>query len=113
MVELSRALRALAHKPAFSLSVMWMFALGIAANVAVFSIFDGMYLDSLPYPDAQRLVYLSEAIPSRNIKQMGVAYLDLEAWGAGNGSFNSMSAFIEAGGYLTGAGDPLPGTYPS
>jgi len=55
-------IRALARRPGFSLGVIAMFAIGIAASTAIFSIFNGLFLCSLPFPAADRLVHLSEAV---------------------------------------------------
>ena len=61
MSQLKAALRSLPRKPRFSPAVIAMFALGIAANTAIFSIFDGLFLGSLPLHQPNQLLYLNEA----------------------------------------------------
>ena len=102
------ALCSLLRQPEFSLTVIAIFALAIAASTSVFGIFNGLFLSSLPYPAAQNLVYLTEVEPRLDTKQTSIAYVDFRAWQEGNASFESMSVFREDGGYLTGVGDPLP-----
>ena len=67
----------LARRPGFSLAVVAIFALGIAANVAIFSVFNGLFLGALPFPEPNRLLYLNESAPQWNFpKDVGIAYPD-------------------------------------
>src|ERR687886_356563 len=54
------ALRALARRPGFALTVFALLTLGIAANTALFSVVDTVLLKPLPYPDPDRLVAVNE-----------------------------------------------------
>src|ERR1700681_3854990 len=101
------ALRVLARKPGFSLAVVAIFALGIAANVAIFSVFNGLFLSSLPYPEPQRLLYLNEAAPRWNLTVVGVSNLDFSTWRAQNQSFSGMAAWSGASFNLFGSGDAV------
>jgi putative ABC transport system permease protein len=49
--------RALLKKPVFTLIVVLTLALGVGANTAIFSVFNGIVLKPLPYKDQDRLVY--------------------------------------------------------
>jgi putative ABC transport system permease protein len=57
------ALRRLARAPFFVLFVVLTLAVGIAANTIMFSIANGVLFRSLPYPDANRLVWISHGVP--------------------------------------------------
>jgi len=48
--------RALLKKPVFTLIVILTLALGVGANTAIFSVFNGIVLKPLPYKDPDRLV---------------------------------------------------------
>jgi putative ABC transport system permease protein len=50
------AVRRLRREPIYALFVVLTLALGIGANVAVFSVVNGVLIRALPYPDSDRLV---------------------------------------------------------
>ena len=62
--DLKHGLRALVRAPAFTASGIVTLALGIGANTALFSVVNAVLLRPLPYPDADRLVYLFEEFPA-------------------------------------------------
>src|SRR5260370_35047613 len=56
--DLRYALRIFLHAPAFSLVAMLAIALGIGATTAAFSLVNAVLIRSLPYGNAQDLVYV-------------------------------------------------------
>jgi putative ABC transport system permease protein len=54
--EIRFALRHLARSPSFSILVILTLALGIGATTAIFSVVNGVLLNDLPYPDADRML---------------------------------------------------------
>ena len=91
--DVKLALRNIRTKPAFSLMVIGMLALGVAGNVAIFSIFNGLFLRPLPFPEAERLIDLDETAPKWNLHYTGVSDLDLYVWREHNSTFDGMAFF--------------------
>ena len=63
--DLRYGARALLKKPAFTLIVVLTLALGVGANSAIFSVFNGIVLKPLPSKDPARLVGFREYQPRR------------------------------------------------
>ena len=105
MLAIKPAVRALARNPGFSLSVVAMFALGVAATTAIFSVFNGLFLGSLPFREPQRLLYLDETAPRWNLKLVSIAYPDFYAWRAQSRAFEGMAVFTGGDFNLSGFGE--------
>lgn len=91
------AVRILRGKPAFTLTAIFMLAIGIAGNAAIFSIFNGLFLRPLPFPEPERLVDLDETAPKWNLTRVGISNPDYDAWQKGASTFEGM-AFTQTGG---------------
>src|SRR5580704_6544 len=91
--DLKLALRNIWMKPAFSLMVIGMLALGVAGNAAIFSIFNGLFLRPLPFPEADRLIDLNETAPKWNLHYTGISNPDLFEWRRNNRTFDGMAFF--------------------
>ncbi len=100
------ALRALAAAPAFTVAAILSLAIGIGANTAIFSIFDGLLLRPLPYADAERLVILWNRSPGLNITEdwfSTAQYFDIKN---GHHGFEQVAIAIGGNYNLTGSGEP-------
>src|SRR3954468_24084679 len=91
MSELRHALRVLLRRPAFALVAVLTLALGIGANTAIFSVVNGVLLRPLPYPDADRIVRLSERTKSG--AAIDVSHPDFVDWRAGATLFEAMAEY--------------------
>jgi putative ABC transport system permease protein len=102
------ALRRLGKSPFFAIFVVLTLGVGIAANTVMFSIADGVLFRGLPYPDADRLVWISRGVPG--FPQGGAtfsyaAYHDMEQQ---NTSFDALAAYSGWNSVaLTGRGEPV------
>ena len=103
------AWKKLVSSPGFTAVAVLTLALGIGANTAIFSVANAVLLRPLPFPDADRLVRISEHIDDislylgRNGRLPVLNYLlhrdQLK-------SFDQISGFQAAGFRLTGVEDP-------
>lgn len=70
--DIRHATRTLRRDWRFTLGVFLLLALGIGANVAVFSLVDGILLEPLPYDRSDRLFSVREKIPERDSETRSV-----------------------------------------
>jgi putative ABC transport system permease protein len=105
--DLRFAIRALRRAPAFAVVAVCVLALGVGANTAMFSVIDAVLLRPLPYPEAERLVWIGESIKNKTTDEVTLTpdFLD---WRSQNDLFTAMGAFNLFTRTLTGAGDPVP-----
>jgi predicted permease len=101
--DLHYAVRVLRRSPAFALAAILIMALGIGANSAMFSLVHAVLLRDLPYPDADRLVRMTE---QGNNGPMWVAWPDYVDWRTMARSFETMGAVRQEGFTVNGLGDP-------
>ena len=76
--------------------VLVMLAVGIAANVAVFSLINGLFLRPFPYRDSDRLVYINEAAPRWNLEYVGVNFPDFAQWRQAQRAFEAIAWYDTA-----------------
>ncbi len=81
MDQIRHALRSLGRTPVFTLLAILTLGLGIGGTTAVFSVVNGVLLRPLAYPDADRIVMISEA--NARTRTMGVSYPNFQDWIAG------------------------------
>src|SRR5258708_6927280 len=96
--DLRWALRLLSWSPAYAVTSVAVLALGIGANVAIFSVVNSVILRPLPYPDSSRLVFVWERfsnMPDQLGSRMRVARKNYLEWKRQNTVFADMAAFRE------------------
>ena len=76
MNDLRYALRMLLKSPAFSFIAIATLALGIGANTAIFSVVEGTLLRPLPFPGAERLVRIFEALDENGARSASLNLSD-------------------------------------
>ena len=76
MNDLKFALRQLRKSPAFTLIAVITLALGIGANTAIFSVVEGVILRPLPFPHAERLVRIYEALDENGARSASLNLSD-------------------------------------
>lgn len=85
-------------------------ALGIGANIAIFSVLDSVVLQGLPYPDLPRLVFVWErfpGLPAPVSERMQVARKNYLEWKRQANSFDRMEAYRGMRLQETGGDHPI------
>ena len=85
------ALRVLSRTPAFTLTIVATLAIVIGANATVFSLIDAVLLKPLPFPDAERLVLLSESREGTPISN--TAPVRLEEWNEASSTLEAITGY--------------------
>src|SRR3954469_3988310 len=91
--DLRCGLRMMVRNPVFTLIAIVTLALGIGANTAIFSVVDAVLLRPLPYPNADRLVFLWSTMNSQGVPQSGSALPDYQGWRDQNKVFDGLGGF--------------------
>lgn len=76
--ECRYAFRSLMRRPAFSLVVIGLMALGIGLTTAAFAVVDGLLLQPPPYDRPERILVLSGAHPARGLTDAALSYPAVE-----------------------------------
>src|SRR5262245_12433687 len=76
MQDVWYALRSMRRQPVFTVVAVLTLALGIGANAAIFSLLYQILLRPLPYPGADRLVFVWNTYPGSNLPQAAVSIPD-------------------------------------
>ena len=98
--DLRYGIRILAKAPVFSFIAILTLALGIGANTAIFSVFNGVLLKPLPFHDPDKLVSLFEKIP--NFDNGSISYPNFKDWRQMNRTFADMAVYRSVGFNLSG-----------
>ena len=94
--DLKYTLRWLARQKASTALVAAMLALGIGANVVVFSLVNALFLRPFPFPSPDRLVYINETAPRWNLEIVGINYTDFHQWKPNVQMFEAIALFDTA-----------------
>lgn len=71
--QLKQVLRRLWRAPLFTIVTLITLAAGVGANIAVFSVVEGVLLKPLPYPHAETLVGVWHTAPGLNLDEVNMA----------------------------------------
>ena len=89
MNDLRFAFRQLLKSPGFTAVAVLTLALGIGANSAIFSVINAVLLRPLPYPEANRIIYLSETDATQ--PAISINWLDYLDWRKSNTVFEHLA----------------------
>lgn len=104
--QLKQVLRRLRRAPLFTFLTLLMLAAGVGANVAVFSVLEGVLVKPLPYPHPEQLVGVSLTAPGINLKDAQLSPADYFIYSEQNRSFENLGLWSPDSDTLTGIGEP-------
>jgi putative ABC transport system permease protein len=106
--DIRYGLRPLRRSPAFTVIALITLALGIGANTAIFSIVNAVLLKPLPFPESERLIFMTSASERQGTtRSFATSYADYFDWRAGAKSFSEMASYHDDSFTLTGLEQPL------
>src|SRR5215475_3878402 len=92
--DIRYALRTLAARPSFSAVAVLTLAIGIGANVAIFSIVSGVLLKPLPLKEPERLVVIWDTHPSLPVPFMVATPPRIIEWRKARQVFDEVGGFF-------------------
>ena len=103
--DLRYATRSLKNSPGFTAVAVLTLAIGVGANVAIFSFVDAILLKPLPYAEPERIVRVLEKPPQG--ERNGISTLNFLDWQKDNTVFDFMSAQTGGNVTMTGGTEPV------
>jgi predicted permease len=104
-MTLRSTLRPFSRNLGFTVTAVATIALGIGANLAVFSLVNRMLLAPLPYRDAGRLVWIATWHPDQNRYSKSAGF-DFDAWRQRSDLFDSIQLYWDRSFTITGTDRP-------
>ncbi|HJX28406.1 MAG TPA: ABC transporter permease [Thermoanaerobaculia bacterium] len=91
--DLRFAVRMLLKSPGFTAVAVLCIALGIGTNTTAFSVVSAVLLRPFPYADPERIVFVHQMNPLKEVTYGGFSYLDYQDLRAQAGSFSQVAAY--------------------
>jgi predicted permease len=102
--DVLHGLRLMRRAPAFTAVAVVTLALAIGANTAVFSLVNAVMLRPLPFPDAMRLVVVTESVPALGFPVLPFGVPDYEDYARMQRSFERLALYQNGRYDLSGGG---------
>ena len=104
--DIRYAFRTLRRTPAFAAAAIGTLTLGLGATIAVFTVLHGVLLRPLPFPQPDRLHYLTLAMPGPFLPQPAMVDAHYVEFRSADRSFEHLAAYSIRKFNLTNAGEP-------
>ena len=106
MNNLRFAVRQLLKSPGFTFVAVLTLALGIGANTAIFTVVNAVFLEKLPYRDADRIAVIWETNVERSGRSNVVGPANFIRWKERATAFESLAGYAETRANLVEGGNP-------
>ncbi|MGC1420727.1 MAG: ABC transporter permease [Terracidiphilus sp.] len=104
--QLKQIVRRLWRAPVFTVITLITLAAGVGANIAVFSVVEGVLLKPLPYPHPESLVGVWHTAPGLNIDDVNMAPSNYFIYREQNRTFEDIGIYQGDSVSVTGQGNP-------
>ena len=104
--DLRYALRTLRRNPGFTAVALLTLALGIGINTALFSVVNAVLLRPLPYPNADRMVWVAREVPELKAELLGS--IDYFRFKDQSRTLAAIAAYQDRGAEMNLAGGDVP-----
>ncbi|PYS88842.1 MAG: hypothetical protein DMF64_19435 [Acidobacteria bacterium] len=104
--DIRYGVRVLLKSPGFTAVAIFVTALGIGANTAIFSVVNAVLLRPLPYAQPERIVRVMLRNTKLGTTNHNHSYLNFADLRAQSHSFEALAAYDDTGGALTGGDSP-------
>ena len=104
--QLRQIVRRLWRAPVFTVITLITLAAGVGANIAVFSVVDGVLLKPLPYPHPESLVGVWHTAPGLNLDDVNMAPSNYFIYREQNRTFEDVGIYQGNSVSVTGQGSP-------
>jgi predicted permease len=91
--DLRHGLRLVRREPGFAAATAFVFALGIGAATATFTVVHAVIVRPLPFDHPERILRIWSSQPERDLPFFSVSAADLADWRAGSTSFDHLAAY--------------------
>ena len=104
--NLRLTVRSLTRAPGYTAAFVLTLGLGIGLNTAIFSVINGVLLAPLPYPDADRIMYVQQPAQASGIADVNFSFQEVQEYREQSRVFDE---FVEYGDWtFTVVGDEEP-----
>ncbi|MFT4111409.1 ABC transporter permease [Silvibacterium sp.] len=107
--DIRLAVRRLLATPRYSVGVILMLALGIGSATSIFSVVEGVLLHRLAFPDADRLMVVTDVLQGPGVTgngEEGVTGPDIFNYIHRTHSFDGLGGYLSVSYELSGVGEP-------
>jgi predicted permease len=105
--DIKFAIRLLFRTPAFSFTAALVLALGLGATTAIFTLVEHLLLSPLPYPEADRLVWIWNVPPRSGAGLRGLFASDIDEIRRESRLFERVGGAFRGSWNVTGVGEPV------
>lgn len=106
-LDCKQALRSLRKTPSATLVIVVTLALGIGANVAIFSVLRGVILRPLPYPEPEELVMATSQFPGLGFDRFWISPPEYHEYREWNETLEEVGAYRAVEASVAGGDQPL------